>query len=200
MCRVTYFIGLLTLALVETIHCDFTYPDFNQTLGLVFNGDASISSCSSKHLADKSTQKNPDSVDAPRHQAVGVYDGLQLSQTVESHFEADEIPEFETGFGDRSSTLKNDGNLKCSRRLRLTPSAPSKAGSVFYEKRVPVVCPLIFFDFLLDISNFYAIFQFEAERIRYNVFLPNQRTLSSLLGPCPSDVSKTPSDVCCTWW
>lgn len=131
-----------TLALVATVNCDFTYPDFNQTLGLVFNGDASISSCSSKNTA-KSAQSYPDSVDMPTPRAVGADDGLQLSQTVESHGKDDKIPEFETGFGDRSSALNDLRSHICSRRLRLTTSAPSKAGSVFYEKRVPVVCLLI---------------------------------------------------------
>ena len=48
------------------------------------------------------------------------------------------INELEAQFGHRDAYVPGL-NTGCKRRLRLTPSAPSQAGSVFYEKRLPVV-------------------------------------------------------------
>ena len=135
--------SVLTFSLLETAFCDFTYPDFNQTLGLVFNGDAIVSSCDNKNKSmTLPSPPHPSGKQAP--EAFGMDNGV--SQFVESHDGAKEVSEFEVGFGDRSSALKDAANstsTSCTstRRLRLTPSAPSKAGSVFYEKRVPVVRP-----------------------------------------------------------
>ena len=39
----------LILLLSKAVQADFHYADFNQSLGLVFNGDATLSDCNEKH-------------------------------------------------------------------------------------------------------------------------------------------------------
>ena len=39
----------LLLVVSKVVQADFHYADFNQSLGLVFNGDATLSDCNEKH-------------------------------------------------------------------------------------------------------------------------------------------------------
>ena len=120
---------LLCLIVVQTIVGDFIYPDFNHTLGLVFNGNASTSACddSISPLKIDSTFNNR-----------GGYESTQNTKTNDGQDVNELTNQFQSQFGHRDE-FESNPHAGCPRRLRLTSSLPSQAGSVFYEKRVPVI-------------------------------------------------------------
>ena len=145
-------IFLILIYKTFTFHCQadfsfFSYPDFNKTTGLVFNGAAHVyvTNCGE---ASPFIENNIDEEDNGSNSNLYQY-GLtatsDLFTTVETarnssanngttfdHFEA-------AVFGHRDIYQSPDATGGCSNRMRLTPSHPSKAGSVFYESRVPIL-------------------------------------------------------------
>ena len=95
------------LAFLSGVSAVFEYPDLNQTLGLVFNGDAKTTNCVNETLRNIN---------------------------VTTHEEKDSM--HITTITDRTST---NFTKFCKTRMRLTPDKPDAVGSVWYEKRVPVV-------------------------------------------------------------
>lgn len=150
-----YSCAILLLSIISknpAVNGDFTFPDFNQTRGLVLNGNASISNCIDS--ADK--QEGSDSGYDDNTKVVTVMDNGQ--------FEIIETTTTSTNEDDKKKntarTNKNDGvvsniplvkkfghrdrfkskvHSKCPNRIRLTSAHPSQAGSVFYEKRLHVI-------------------------------------------------------------
>ncbi len=130
------------------VQADFIYVDFNHTLGLNINGDAATSGCNISEAYEYISNQGDGSKQNDHHKitdsrvVVGQEGGLQTRQSVTTnanHVEDDQsIHEMEARFGHRIAYVKGL-NTGCKRRLRLTPSAASKTGSVFYEKRLPVV-------------------------------------------------------------
>ena len=148
---------ILFLNLLSVVKGDFFYPDFNQTLGLIFNGAAKTTKCIQKlnnfvpvsynnnsNIDDKIENEPNDSDDNEVLLRSSEEGGMQSQETMftESKFSGDDFPHKNkaSAFGSRVRTV---GYIKseCSTRLRLTPSARSKAGSVWYQKRIPVVSP-----------------------------------------------------------
>lgn len=128
------------------VYADFIYEDFNQTLGLNINGDADTSGCQLNETYvtkdyDDETDTDFSNVDSNVTVIGRGYD-LQSKQTFVTNLNASSddlhINELEAQFGHRDVYLPSFKN-GCKRRLRLTPASKSKAGSVFYEKRLPVV-------------------------------------------------------------
>ena len=120
---------LLILSL-PVVKCDFTYVDFNSTSGLFFNGAADVTNCD-EFATDPSITL---------HQ-VGHTATLELStsvQTANQTSSKDDIALHEGVFGHRNE-FDVASDFGCSGRIRLTPSHPSKAGSVWYDTRVPVM-------------------------------------------------------------
>lgn len=120
---------LFRLILLHATEGDFIYQDFNHTLGLVFNGNALTSACDDSILSNetKSSLNNR-----------GGYESTQKTETNMGQDINELTNEFISQFGHRDE-FKSNPVSGCPRRLRLTPSLPSQAGSVFYEKRVPVI-------------------------------------------------------------
>lgn len=118
---------------------EFQYSDFSQTLGLVFNGDASVATvCISTDESDS----------APLHyqEKVGDYNTSTIVQTVPVHNleNGTMLEKTIAKFGHRydvNTTLGTSDSTSdhCPSKLRLTPSHPSKAGSVWYQTLLPVV-------------------------------------------------------------
>lgn len=127
--------------LLHPVGGDFIYPDFNQTLGLVLNGDASISSCHEAQSYVSNVEQDDEIVIKKSERKEG---GLEIQEEISTNIREEGEQEdyrFRAQFGHRDEyrASPQDG---CKSRIRLTPSSPSKVGTIFYEKRVPVVSGL----------------------------------------------------------
>jgi len=124
-------------------NADFIYHDFNQTLGLNFNGDAFTTGCNINNTYVTVEEENRN-LEVNEHNlvSIGKESDQQIKQTVITNDKDStndtNIIDLEAQFGHRD-TYALSFKKGCKRRLRLTPSSPSKVGSVFYEKRVHVV-------------------------------------------------------------
>lgn len=142
-------IGIMLASILSyssTVHADFIYEDFNQTFGLTINGNAATSGCHGNETYTTNGEYETKSWNSTNHindtVIIGKGNDLQMKETVTTNendsLDDAHIHEMEAQFGHREIYLPS---LKtgCKRRLRLTPSSPSQVGSVFYEKRLPVV-------------------------------------------------------------
>jgi len=118
---------------------DFVYPNFNETTGLIFNGDAGTTSCTSDLLLDYGDVQNK----ADRfNQDVIVQRGEDTDLTFETSIETNkdiynaEIDQYISGFLHRNDTIS--APRKCPVRIRLTPSGPSKISSVWFRDKFAV--------------------------------------------------------------
>jgi hypothetical protein len=126
----------LLLLLLPFVKADFTYVDFNSTSGLSFNGAAEVANCDEGEASTYVKSR----LDQVEHTAT-----LELSTFIETANQTspnDDIALHMGVFGHRHDIglALDEMKLGCSgRRLTLTPSHPSKAGSVWYDTRVPVL-------------------------------------------------------------
>ena len=186
----------------------FHFVDFNQTLGLVFTGDATTTDCGRK--AVETIGNGSSAPTAIINSSSTVLDlmesgGVQTRRTVETSVDGDDsssIASREAIFGHRDE-FAGEKKAGCPTRLRLTKSAPSQTGSVWYEKRVPVVSfilpccvvrpflvchalksELMYIDLLLAWASLPLLSL--AYRLRHHLLIPSYRSLENLLGPCRS--------------
>jgi len=131
---------LITIVGVNTSYGDFVFADFRETTGLVFNGDAAPTDCGRDNLYVSNISSieylSDDSVVVS---SIGEENGIPTKQTHETNND-DALASLmlQQMFGHRESFAQSI-STGCSTRLRLTPSAPSKAGSIWYGKRLPIV-------------------------------------------------------------
>jgi hypothetical protein len=131
--------------IILLLHCstakgDFSYPDFNKTTGLVFNGAATSTDCGEASDFIESDITDEDA-SVPKIDEYGLTATTDLFTTVETaqNNSADDTTDlYDAVFGHRTK-FELGVESGCSNRLRLTPSHPSKAGSVWYESRVPIL-------------------------------------------------------------
>lgn len=119
---------------------DFSFVDFNHTVGLVFNGAASSVDCGESSEFAREGNDAQD-IGYPKIDQYGLTATTDIFTTVETatnNSSNDTIYLDNAVFGhcDEFATGTTAG---CSNRLRLTPSHPSKAGSVWYQSRVPIL-------------------------------------------------------------
>ncbi len=134
-----YFLGIFLVPL-NVCRGDFIYKDFNQSLGLAFNGNASISICN--ETKSNVLSSNVPLIDEHIMKSMTNDGGLEISEkvmTIDRDVGSDYIDTFVSQFGHRELDSHVNPYKGCKRRLRLTASSPSQAGSVFYDKRLPVV-------------------------------------------------------------
>ena len=135
--------AISVIVLLSQIHgavSDFFYTDFNQTGGLVFNGAAKTTDCdeASEIVDTMDTSNGGEASRLYQHGHTATMDVCSTVETIQHNSSHDEIAihdavleyrrEFDVGV-----------TTGCSTRLRLTPSHHSKAGSIWYESRVPVL-------------------------------------------------------------
>ena len=129
---------VISIAICLRIHValsDFIYADFNRTTGLVFNGAAKPTDCNDEEYSSADTNS-----DVYQHGQTATMDVYSTVKTVDQYNTSSDTIH-DGVFGHRRD-ITIDGSLlnRCNNtRLRLTPSHPSKAGSVWYESRVPVL-------------------------------------------------------------
>ncbi len=119
---------------------DFLYADFNKTTGLVFNGAASPTACAGASNSVLETNSTSEQSRINQYGHTATTDEFSTVETIPHNSSNDDIAVRYSVFGHR---LEFDVDAAttggCRSRLRLTPSHPSKAGSVWYDSRVPVV-------------------------------------------------------------
>jgi hypothetical protein len=108
---------------------DFSYVDFNKTTGLVFNGAATSTDCNEHEIND---------IVIDQYGLTATNDLLTTVETARNNSFNDTIDIYDSVFNHRDEFAVGLTN-GCSNRLRLTPSNPSKAGSVWYQSRVPIL-------------------------------------------------------------
>ena len=141
--RINARIILIVLSRIRLSLSDFLFVDFNRTTGLVFNGAARPTDCDEAsnfvESYDKPQADGTSSGFLYQHGHTATTDVFSTVRTVgKNSSENDGISIHEGVFGHRRE-FDVGSTAGCSTRLRLTPSHPSKAGSVWYESRVPVV-------------------------------------------------------------
>ena len=118
-------IALLLIVTLPFVRSDFTYVDFNSTSGLQLNGAAEVTNCGE---SEASASPETSLLHQFTHTAT-----LELSTSVETSNQTssnDDTALHEGVFGHRDEFgVASDAG--CSGRIRLTPSHPSKAGSVW---------------------------------------------------------------------
>lgn len=133
---------ILLLSQIHVALSDFYYTDFNQTTGLVFNGAAQNTNCDEASEFVESDLSNDDDRNENDRQtkygALPTTDTFTTIATVQHNSSSDDIAIHDAVFGHRRE-FETSVTTGCSTRLRLTPSQPSKAGSIWYESRVPVL-------------------------------------------------------------
>uniref|UniRef100_A0A7S3GU82 Legume lectin domain-containing protein n=1 Tax=Spumella elongata TaxID=89044 RepID=A0A7S3GU82_9STRA len=120
-------------------NASFVYRDFNETDGIHFNGAAGTTRCFNDTLeAYGDYQGDADRFNEDVLTEIGETTVLISESTVETNedFRNNETDNTLAGFIHRSGT-KSAPN-RCAGRIRLTPSGPSKAGSIFFVDQAPV--------------------------------------------------------------
>ncbi len=131
------FLLLLVLCCKVTL-ADFIYEDFNNTVGLVFNGAAASTDCNESSAFIENDSVNQASSKLQQHGSTTTQDVFSTVETIQHNSLNDEIATHNAVFGHRTE-FEVGTATGCSSRLRLTPSHPSKSGSIWYESRVSVV-------------------------------------------------------------
>ncbi|CAE7692754.1 unnamed protein product, partial [Symbiodinium microadriaticum] len=118
----------------------FVYVDFNDTTGIVFNGDAGTTVCrDDEMLRYGDVQGKADLFDEGGSSIErGETTDLTFESTVETNLAIynEEIEKYLSGFLHRGFTVTSPST--CKGRVRLTPSGPAKAGSIWFRDDVPV--------------------------------------------------------------
>jgi hypothetical protein len=140
-------IALLLLLSLPFTHGDFTYTDFNSTPGLAFNGAAEVTDCgkgeASAFVGSNATDSSASLLQFGHTATIELFTSIETDNHTSSS--SDDIALREAVFGHRhdldvdAAAAANVDDAGCSSRIRLTPSHPSKAGSVWYDTRVPVL-------------------------------------------------------------
>jgi len=135
--KVIYSLVFALLCLrVHVALSDFIYADFNRTTGLVFNGAAKPTDCNDEEYSSADTNS-----DVHQHGQTATMDVYSTVKTVDQYNTSSDTIH-DGVFGHRRDITVDGSSLTngCNNtRLRLTPSHPSRAGSVWYESRVPVL-------------------------------------------------------------
>ena len=140
MNRQFYISVVIIWSCVNICQSDFWYPTFNDTTGLQFNGDSGTTNCfQNLYNAYGDVQGDADRFDEPAK--MEMYErGVEVAEYIIHTNRDSENLEVDTtlaGYLHRSDTIT--APTTCSVRTRLTPSGPSKAGSMWYRELVPVV-------------------------------------------------------------
>ena len=137
--------GICFAIALSLVSGNFVYPDFNQTLGLVLNGATITTDCGLEaiYLERHGLTSSLYLQNETRGENIQIREkgGIIASQTVvtDKHDNYSvSIESQEAQFGHRDNFVSSIDS-GCRSRLRLTDSVPSQAGSVWYEKRLPVV-------------------------------------------------------------
>ena len=132
---------LFVVFLVQPCQSDFLYATFNDTTGLQFNGAAGTTSCFNDLFnAYGDVQGAADLFNAPPRTEYAETTDRVTEYTINTNNANKSNVEIDTtlaGYLHRGDTI--NAPTTCAVRTRLTPSGPSKAGSMWFRELVPVL-------------------------------------------------------------
>jgi len=130
---------LILLIILLNTYGDFVYKDFNETSGLILNGDAGTTNCHDDPLFKYGLlQGKADIFSVYSDPEIGESTDIISSSTTETNIDTfnKETTETLAGFLHLKTTASAPNT--CNTRARLTPSKASTAGSMWYKEDVPV--------------------------------------------------------------
>ena len=130
---------LTLLKILLSTYSDFVYKDFNETSGLVLNGDAGTTNCHDDPLFRYGVlQGKADVFSVFSEPELGESTDIVTVSTTETNIDTfnQETTDTLAGFLHLKTTASAPN--KCNTRARLTPSKPSTAGSMWYNEDVPL--------------------------------------------------------------
>lgn len=137
-----YYVFIIIYVVYEKISfvsSDFVYKDFNETAGLVFNGAAGTTSCFNFSVdAYGDVQGKADQFNEAVAAQIGESTVLVSDSSVETNVESSNLETQTTLAGFLHRSDQKSAPTKCNVRARLTPSGPSKAGSMWFVDAAPV--------------------------------------------------------------
>lgn len=124
--------------LVHVVVSDFVFPNFLDTTGLIFNGDAYTTSCiNNSRLMYGAQQKL---VQPPRDPEVRIAESTDVRETVTTETNPPENAEMTyTFFGHREVYDHSPVDEVCDNRIRMTASEPHQLSSVWYTQGLEVL-------------------------------------------------------------
>jgi len=132
---------VLLLLWLSAVMADFNYPDFNDTMGLVFVGSAATTDCHVPPLTQNRYGDYEGKADLFNENVVAEV-SESTDSTTNSSVETN-VDTFNFQISLNQSGFLHIANTKsaptsCLGRARLTPSGPSKAGAMWYRSEAPV--------------------------------------------------------------
>ena len=126
--------------LIRNVRGDAIFTDFNDTTGLIFNGNAATTNCDYDiYHAYGATQGNDDVFNVGNFSIEYSENSDLVSEVnIQTNLASDDVDINENlAVGvHRNDTLPSP--LNCTERIRLTSSAPSNAGSIWYREPISV--------------------------------------------------------------
>ena len=142
---------LLVAAAATLVHVavsDFVFPNFLDTTGLIFNGDAYTTSCTNNSRLMYGAQQQL--VQPAREPEVRIAESTDVRETVTTETNPPENAEMTyTFFGHREVYDHSPVDEVCDNRIRMTASEPHQLSSVWYTQGLEVL------------SGFECSFQFQ---------------------------------------
>jgi hypothetical protein len=126
-------LGLVLGLLVPTTHCDFVFPNFFDTTGLVFNGHAFTTSCinNTRYMYGAQQQE----VQPPKAPEIRIAESTDVRETVTTETNPPENAEMTfTFFGHREVYDHSPVDQPCDNRIRMTTSEAHQLSSVWCVK------------------------------------------------------------------
>ncbi|CEG40253.1 hypothetical protein F443_00096 [Plasmopara halstedii] len=134
--------ALLLYPNICNIHAGFVYYDFNETTGLVLNGNAATSSCAPLPATAYSRFAGAaDLREASLEVIVSEQPNTVRLETcdTDNHMTSKRIAVESAMLGHRDVFKASNEKTQCLRRLRLTASQPNQISSVWYAQRLPIL-------------------------------------------------------------
>jgi hypothetical protein len=134
---------LIAIFASGTFAADFFYRDFGELAGLRFNGAAAVSDCSDGTNYNYTSVDDANDQNADNEQALIYHERTDTASidtvvTADTKQEISNVSKYHAVFPHRSGA-QPAVRVPCPQRLRLTPSRPSRAGSVMRVEPSPLL-------------------------------------------------------------
>ena len=124
-------VALLVLSNVVVVGGDFVFPNFFDTTGIIFNGDAYTTSCINNSQYMYGAQQKL--VQPARDPEIRIAESTDVRETVRTETNPPENSEMTyTFFGHREVYDHSPVDEECDNRIRMTASEPNQLSSLWF--------------------------------------------------------------------